>query len=104
MRRAILLVFAAAVAACSAGAPPDGRPLSPFPGAPHGAAPTTRLALPEMRARDARDVNCDAYPDQASAQRALRADPRDPYGLDADGDGIACEHNGPPFDTGPVRR
>lgn len=37
------------------------------------------------------DLNCSDYSSQSAAQAALDADPSDPYGLDADGDGIACE-------------
>jgi endonuclease YncB( thermonuclease family) len=37
--------------------------------------------------------NCSAFASQADAQAVLRADPRDPNGLDGDRDGIACESN-----------
>jgi endonuclease YncB( thermonuclease family) len=37
--------------------------------------------------------NCPAFASQADAQAVLRADPRDPNGLDGDRDGIACETN-----------
>lgn len=48
--------------------------------------------------------NCPAFPSQANAQAALRADPTDPNGLDADQDGIACERNRAPRDTVVVPR
>ena len=48
------------------------------------------------------DTDCSDYASQAAAQAALRADPSDPNGLDADGDGIACESNPAPFDRTPV--
>ena len=47
---------------------------------------------------DRRDLNCSDFPDQASAQNALQ--PGDPDGLDADGDGIACESNPCPCSDG----
>jgi hypothetical protein len=48
--------------------------------------------------------NCGDFASQAQAQAVLRADPRDPNGLDADNDGIACESNRSPFDRTPVVR
>jgi hypothetical protein len=39
----------------------------------------------------AQDLNCGDFASQADAQAVLDADPSDPHGLDADGDGIACE-------------
>jgi len=48
--------------------------------------------------------NCNSFASQAQAQAVLRADPRDPNGLDADHDGIACEHNRAPKDLVPVVR
>ena len=44
------------------------------------------------------DTDCSDYASQADAQAALRADPSDPNGLDADNDGIACESNPAPYD------
>ena len=35
---------------------------------------------------------CDDYADQAAAQSELVRDPSDPYGLDPDGNGVACDH------------
>lgn len=37
------------------------------------------------------DLNCADFATQPEAQAVLDADPSDPHGLDADGDGIACE-------------
>ena len=50
------------------------------------------------------DKNCNDFPSQAAAQAALRADPTDPWGLDRDRDGIACESNRAPRDTVRVPR
>jgi endonuclease YncB( thermonuclease family) len=48
--------------------------------------------------------NCPEFASQADAQAVLRADPRDPNGLDGDRDGIACETNKAPRDATPVVR
>lgn len=40
---------------------------------------------------DGEDATCSDFANQAAAQTALNADPRDPNGLDVDLDGIACE-------------
>ncbi len=37
------------------------------------------------------DLNCENFATQRQAQAALEQSPGDPYGLDADGDGWACE-------------
>ncbi len=37
------------------------------------------------------NVSCEDFASQAESQAALDADPSDPNGLDADGDGLACE-------------
>jgi len=37
------------------------------------------------------DLDCAAFATQHEAQAELESDPSDPYGLDADNDGIACE-------------
>ncbi len=42
------------------------------------------------------DVDCIQFLTQAEAQAAYNADPSDPNGLDADGDGIACETTASP--------
>ena len=38
-----------------------------------------------------RDVDCSDFSSQAQAQEELQRDPTDPFTLDPDGDGIACE-------------
>jgi hypothetical protein len=48
--------------------------------------------------------NCPAFASQADAQAVLRADPRDPNGLDGDRDGLACESNPAPRDLVRVAR
>jgi len=49
--------------------------------------------------------NCADFASQAQAQAVLRADPRDPNGLDgSDNDGIACESRPSPTDRVPVLR
>jgi hypothetical protein len=48
--------------------------------------------------------NCADFASQADAQAVLRADPSDPWGLDRDRDGIACESNRAPKDLVPVLR
>ena len=55
------------------------------------------------------DLNCDDFPDQASAQEELRSDPSDPNGLDGPPGtassgvpGVACEDNPAPTDLDPV--
>jgi hypothetical protein len=37
------------------------------------------------------DLSCADFLDQAAAQRALNGNPADPFQLDRDGDGVACE-------------
>ena len=51
------------------------------------------------------DLDCDDFSSQAEAQQALRQDPSDPNGLDAEGDGVACEtedYDDPATDLNPV--
>jgi hypothetical protein len=87
MRREIVITCAAAIAACTAG--PVGEPAPPTHRGPvRAAAPTTRLVLP----RPTGDLDCSSFADRAAAHAALDADPGDPHHLDADHDGIACEH------------
>jgi hypothetical protein len=64
-------------------------------------AVTTGLGTPPPAAEAA---TCADFPTQAVAQSYLRDNPSDPDGLDADGDGIACESNPCPCDLSPVRR
>ena len=49
------------------------------------------LAAPGASAQDDEVLDCEDFASQADAQAAYRADPSDPAGNDADGDGIACE-------------
>lgn len=37
------------------------------------------------------DLNCEDFSSQAAAQSFLESNPSDPYQLDSDGDGVACE-------------
>lgn len=37
------------------------------------------------------DLDCSDFATQQEAQQTLEADPSDPYGLDGEGDGVACE-------------
>ncbi|MDN5696754.1 MAG: excalibur calcium-binding domain-containing protein [Rubrobacter sp.] len=51
------------------------------------------------------DLDCDDFSSQAEAQQTLRQDPGDPNGLDAEGDGVACEtedYDNPATDMEPV--
>jgi hypothetical protein len=49
-------------------------------------------------------LECGDFPSQAAAQDLLRSNPLDPYNLDPDRNGIACETNPAPFDRIPVPR
>ena len=49
------------------------------------------LASPGASAQEDDILDCEDFASQADAQAAYRADPSDPAGNDADGDGIACE-------------
>lgn len=94
-----LLIVATIATACGAGVVPAERPAHIVR---ERAAPvaTSRLILATDRPR----VNCADHPSQAAAQAALRLEPTDPDGLDADRDGIACEDNASPRDEDPVPR
>ncbi len=50
------------------------------------------LAASPVMAQD--EFNCDDFASQPDAQGVFDSDPSDPNGLDADGDGIACESLG----------
>lgn len=41
------------------------------------------------------NLDCDYFATQEAAQAEYDADPSDPHGLDADGDGVACENLAP---------
>jgi len=73
--------------------------LSPGRALAHGAIPVVLL----NRVASAIDYDCRDFRSQADAQRVLRADPSDPYRLDGDHDGIACEWNPAPRELTPVR-
>jgi hypothetical protein len=51
----------------------------------------TPISSAEVMRPEGEDATCSDFADQAAAQTALDADPRDPHGLDLDLDGIACE-------------
>jgi hypothetical protein len=61
-----------------------------------GSAPPARLAGDTLHCKD--------FKSQAEAQAVLRANPRDPHGLDPDRDGLACELNPSPRDLVRVPR
>ncbi|MBI2983996.1 MAG: hypothetical protein HYY42_07475 [Chloroflexi bacterium] len=88
MRSIVVIGCGAALIACTA-APAVDTPSPTGHGAVRAAAPTTRLVMPS--ARDRPDADCADFPDQAAAQKELRARPSDPDRLDADDDGLACE-------------
>ncbi len=46
------------------------------------------------------DADCEDFATQEDAQAVFNADPSDPSGLDADGDGLACEDALPSGETG----
>jgi hypothetical protein len=46
---------------------------------------------PDTARSDEADLSCSDFASQAEAQAAFDADPSDPYGLDLDLDGVACE-------------
>ena len=52
---------------------------------------TNIFTAPAIRSRPNRDYNCSDFRTQAEAQRMLDAYPGDPFRLDGDHDGIACE-------------
>lgn len=59
---------------------------------------------PAPKRPPAGDLNCTDFRSQAEAQAALRADPSDPWDLDRDRDGLACETRPGPKDVVPVPR
>ena len=56
-----------------------------------GPADAVASPQPDVARADAGDRSCGDFASQAAAQAALDADPSDPYGLDLDLDGVACE-------------
>ncbi len=76
--------------------PPPPTPTPPPPPSP----PPPTTAPTETPSPSPNDLDCDDFPlteevngspAGTTAQEVLDADPTDPFGLDADGDGIACE-------------
>jgi len=51
----------------------------------------TPTLQPDAGRSDENDLTCSDFASQAEAQAAFDADPTDPYGLDLDLDGVACE-------------
>ena len=68
-------------------APDDPETTAPEPGAPEATAPEP--TVPETTVSAAGDYSCADFGTQEEAQAYLI--PGDPYGLDPDGDGLACE-------------
>ncbi len=61
--------------------------------------PTTPTQYVQPTTPTQGDLDCADFASQAEAQATFNADPSDPNGLDADGDGIACEENVPTTPT-----
>lgn len=58
--------------------------------------------IPETSPSSSGDLDCSDFATQQEAQSVLNADPSDPNGLDAEGDGIACESLGSDSSTPPA--
>jgi hypothetical protein len=90
--------------------PPAGQPAPVVvqPAVAPGRAPGVEIVVTDPSAGQTvvvlPEVNCSDFPSQAAAQAALREFPSDPFGLDRDRDGIACESNPAPRDTRRVPR
>lgn len=56
--------------------------------------PRRTLGSPALQPKPARDYNCSDFRTQAEAQKVFDAYPGDPFKLDKDRDGIACESLG----------
>ena len=63
------------------------------------------LCFPMAGVAAAQDRNCIDFPSQQAAQAELDKNPTDPYNLDADNDGRACEWNedDPDWGTTPTK-
>jgi hypothetical protein len=79
--------------------PADRIPLLPVERASFGPGFDARRYL-----RQGNHYNCSDFANQAQAQAVLRADPRDPNGLDRSATGVACATNPPPYDRVAVAR
>lgn len=93
---------------CFAAAPPPEPIQSPPPEQVASPPPPTATPVPAppkpVDQPIVGDKNCSDFSSQAAAQAELRARPSDPYGLDRDKDGIACESNKAPKDLNRVPR
>ena len=58
---------------------------------PHAQADAMASPQSDVARSDDGDLSCSDFASQAGAQAAFDADPSDPYGLDLDLDGVACE-------------
>jgi hypothetical protein len=72
-------------------APDDSETTAPETTAPEATTPETaqEVTVPETTASPAADYSCADFQTQEEAQSYLT--PGDPYALDPDGDGLACE-------------
>ncbi|MDQ2654451.1 MAG: hypothetical protein M3Z20_15580 [Chloroflexota bacterium] len=89
----ILLVASWLTVAPEAGSVPSA-PVAPVGVATNGSGlqfGATPVPGTDATILDGEDATCSDFVNQAAAQHALDADPRDPNGLDLDLDGIACE-------------
>ena len=57
----------------------------------HAQADAMASPQPDTARSDEGDLSCSDFASQAEAQAAYDANPSDPYGLDLDLDGVACE-------------
>ncbi len=73
---------------------PSGTEAPPTPEPTQGQTPNPSSGPPRERSGTpgtGGDLDCADFSSQAEAQATLENDPNDPHGLDADGDGEACE-------------
>lgn len=64
--------------------------------------PSGRLPARSVAAAQTQRPNCGNFLSQQDAQAALNADPSDPFGLDADHNGVACDGSTTAFGTPPL--
>ncbi len=71
----------------------DGEACEELPSGGSTSTPTAEepASPPASPPAETTDLDCDDFATQADAQAEYDADPSDPNGLDADGDGVACE-------------